>query len=144
MAIPNFMVVGAQKSGTTWLFECLDEHPRCSFPASRKCNFFDLPEQSRFSQLHRGLDWYLGLFPDDPDYLARGEVTPDYMFYPQVVDELFELNRRCGSSLFCAIRSSGPTRPIGCSAATTPVWPTSTSWSTHHRAISRAGSTIAR
>lgn len=92
MAIPNFMVVGAQKSGTTWLFECLDEHPEVFVPRVKEVHFFDLPEESRFSQRHRGIEWYLGLFPDDPVYKARGEVTPDYMFYPHVVDELLELN----------------------------------------------------
>lgn len=86
------MVVGAQKSGTTWLFECLDEHPEVFVPQIKEVHFFDLPEESRFSQRHKGLDWYLGLFPDDAAYKARGEATPDYMFYPHVVDELVELN----------------------------------------------------
>lgn len=86
------MVVGAQKAGTTWLFECLDEHPQVFVPRVKEVHFFDRPEDSRFSQRHRGLDWYFSQFPDEPAFKARGELTPDYMFYPHVVDELYELN----------------------------------------------------
>ena len=92
MAIPSFMVVGAQKAGTTWLFECLDEHPEVFVPRVKEVHFFDRPEDSRFSQRHRGLDWYLEQFSDDPAFRARGELTPDYMYYPHVAAELHALN----------------------------------------------------
>ncbi|MBM3561008.1 MAG: sulfotransferase domain-containing protein [Alphaproteobacteria bacterium] len=92
MALPTFMIVGAQKAGTTWAFECLNEHPQVCMPSFKEVHFFDRPEDSRFSRRDKGIDWYLSLFSDDAPCIARGEATPDYMFYPHVPAELHALN----------------------------------------------------
>jgi len=38
MTGPDFMVVGTQKAGTTWLFECLNEHPGVFVPELKACS----------------------------------------------------------------------------------------------------------
>lgn len=91
MGKPTFMVVGAQKAGTTWLFECLSEHPEIYVPDIKEVHFFSRPEDSRFSRQHKGLDWYLSLFPDR-GYKATGELTPDYMYYHHCAEALKAFN----------------------------------------------------
>jgi hypothetical protein len=40
---PNFLIIGAQKAGTTWLFQNLQSHPEIWLPAEKEIHFFDLP-----------------------------------------------------------------------------------------------------
>lgn len=54
---PAFILIGAQRCGTTSLFRALLAHPQVVRPAFHKgINFFDL-------NYHRGLTWYRGHFP---------------------------------------------------------------------------------
>lgn len=55
--LPTFLIVGAQRCGTTSLFKALMQHPRVRGPVLRKgVHYFDLAHA-------RGLDWYRGHFP---------------------------------------------------------------------------------
>lgn len=40
---PNFLVIGAQKSGTTWLYQNLRTHPEVWLPPEKEIHFFDFP-----------------------------------------------------------------------------------------------------
>jgi hypothetical protein len=54
---PAFIVIGAQRCGTTSLFRALSAHPQAAPPVFRKgINYFDL-------NYHRGPGWYRGHFP---------------------------------------------------------------------------------
>jgi hypothetical protein len=54
---PGFVLVGAQRCGTTSLFRALTAHPLVLPPVFHKgINYFDL-------NYHRGSDWYYGHFP---------------------------------------------------------------------------------
>ena len=54
--LPDFLIIGAPKCGTTSLYGYLAEHP-CVLPALRKeVRFFD-----QFG--HKSLNWYRGHFP---------------------------------------------------------------------------------
>ena len=54
---PGFIMIGAQRCGTTSLFRALMAHPQVVRPAFHKgINFFDL-------NYYRGLTWYRGHFP---------------------------------------------------------------------------------
>jgi hypothetical protein len=66
----QFLGIGAQKSGTTWLYENLAKHPQVYFPGGKEVHFFDM-------FFTRGLDWYLSQFPDNTDKI-NGEITPAY------------------------------------------------------------------
>ena len=50
-AEPDFMVIGAQKSGTSSLFSYLIQHPQILRPVFKEPYFFD-------RHYHRGLGWY--------------------------------------------------------------------------------------
>ncbi len=40
---PDFLVIGAQKSGTTWLYKNLETHPQLWLPPEKEIHFFDFP-----------------------------------------------------------------------------------------------------
>jgi len=91
----DFVVIGAQKSGTTWLFECLDEHPEIYVPAEKELHYFCHEDDCRFSTKHEGLGWYDARFKRSQPCKVSGELTTDYMYYKYVVDDLFQFNSEC-------------------------------------------------
>lgn len=71
----DFVGIGAQKAGTTWVFDVLREHPDAAGPrygaADRKeLNFFNL-------HYPKGHEWYHAQFPDTQ--ALAGEFSPLYM-----------------------------------------------------------------
>ena len=90
--LPNFIVAGAQKSGTTSLFAYLCEHPQVCPPMTKEIGFFD-------NQFQRGLRWYRSHFPLPCEYkpqadrsrpLATGESTAYYMLHPHAPRRIAE------------------------------------------------------
>jgi hypothetical protein len=70
--LPTFVIVGAQKSGTTSLLHYLGGHPEV-FTYPREAHFFD-------RHFERGVGWYRDLFADAGAAAALGESTPEYMY----------------------------------------------------------------
>lgn len=93
-ALPDFVIVGAQKAGTTSLYSYLLQHPQI-LPAERKeVHFVDL-------NWPRGERWYRSHFPTFRD-LARheggshgraltGEASPYYLYHPHTAQRLAEV-----------------------------------------------------
>lgn len=80
---PDFLIIGAQKAGTTSLYNCLKQHPDV-LPARKK-------EIHYFSQFYRkGLPWYLEHFPLRQDRQLSGEASPFYLFHPQSARRIAE------------------------------------------------------
>lgn len=48
---PQFLVIGAQKAGTTWLDRNLRTHPQIWLPPEKEIHFFDLPRPFPFASL---------------------------------------------------------------------------------------------
>jgi len=92
MPLPTFVVAGAQKSATTWLYECMNEHPQVAVPTIKELHFFCDPADCGKSRKDLGMDWYLSQFSDTSPYRASGEFSIDYMYYPQVAGELHAFN----------------------------------------------------
>src|SRR5690348_6480461 len=40
---PDFLCIGARKTGTTWLYKFLQAHPDCAMPGIKEINFFNSP-----------------------------------------------------------------------------------------------------
>ncbi len=82
-ALPDFVIVGAQKCGTGRLIELLAEHPNVEPGARKEAHYFDRPER-----YERGIRWYRGLFVKPESEGGRrtitGEKTPSYLFEPNV------------------------------------------------------------
>jgi hypothetical protein len=78
----TFLGIGAQKCGTTWLYELLALHPQVRFPAGKEVHFWNRPRE-------RGIDWYRVLFEGQPESFAVGEITPAYaVLAPPVIADL--------------------------------------------------------
>jgi sulfotransferase family protein len=92
--LPSVLIIGAQRAGTTSLFELLRDHPDFCAPRSaygsiqwpKELHFFD-------ENFDRGLDWYRAFFPLGSTRARRrargsdlvgGEATPTYLFHPAV------------------------------------------------------------
>jgi hypothetical protein len=79
---PGFLIVGAQRCGTTSLYKTLSQHPAV-LPAvlHKGVHYFD-------TEYGRGQAWYLGHFPtrrlSSPGSApaVTGESSPYYMFHP--------------------------------------------------------------
>ena len=72
---PTFLVIGAQKCGTTWLGKMLCQHPQVCGPAKKELHFFNKPENYQ-----KGLKWYIRQFSTVPCAKATGEFTPNYFW----------------------------------------------------------------
>ena len=82
--LPDFIIIGAMKCGTTSLYYDICEHP-CTLPAAYdEIGFFD-------SNFHLGLNWYRSMFPRKKQIenirkkegmAITGEDTPFYFWNP--------------------------------------------------------------
>jgi hypothetical protein len=68
----NFLGIGAQKAGTTWLFQMLKQHPEIGFPIQKEAHYWNrkYPDTP--------VEKYLANFQDPK--LIEGEITPAYAF----------------------------------------------------------------
>lgn len=72
---PDFLILGAQKAGTTSLAGWLSAHPRCWIAPEKEVHYFDLGYEN-------GDDWYRSRFQNAPSTSCAGEATPYYLFHP--------------------------------------------------------------
>jgi len=108
---PSFLIIGAQKAGTTALYYYLAEHPSIVPSRDKELGFFapelfaDWPEHPKFGVLRRvggtifddprsyrrAVAWYHAQFPW-PHELGRHrltfEATPEYLYYPDVAKRI--------------------------------------------------------
>jgi hypothetical protein len=98
-ALPDFLVIGVKRGGTTSVWNWLVRHPHIAplFPAAQQIkspHYFDI-------HFARGLDWYRSHFPTRAalarveQYAGRrpitGEASPYYLFHPQVAARVHEV-----------------------------------------------------
>jgi hypothetical protein len=86
--LPNLIVIGAQKCGTTSLHYYLSLHPEIAMSRTKELHFFS-------RRWRRGLRWYERQFRDPAP--IRGESSPSYAFYPvwrDVPERMAEVVRR--------------------------------------------------
>lgn len=75
----DFIIIGAQKAGTTTLFQLLNEHPQIFMPAAKELPFFTFDE--RYAQgLPAYMDEYFGKIPSS---CIAGKATPQYLSDPR-------------------------------------------------------------
>ena len=81
----DFIVIGAQKSGTTSLHRYLSMHPQIYMPSSKELDFF-----SNASKAGLGASGYLALFDREEleSAKAAGEASPQYMSNPDVPERI--------------------------------------------------------
>lgn len=100
--LPSFIVIGAQKCGTTSLHDYLAQHPDIAPSRVKEVQYFDVP--SRYAW---GSDWYRSQFPlprAGPPVLPF-ESTPNYLFHRDVPARMARLVP--GARLIALVRHPG-------------------------------------
>ena len=103
-ALPTFLIIGADKAGTTSLHHYLGAHPEVQVSHPKELHYFsgradpglfppafDIQDHWRATEggnSSRGIDWYRSHF--DARYAVRGESTPNYTapWYPGTADRI--------------------------------------------------------
>ena len=82
--LPDFVIIGAKKCGTTFLYNLLSEHPHIESAAQKELHYFD-----RF--FDQGIEWYRRCFPPpkwiDGRRAITGEATP-YLSKPSAAERM--------------------------------------------------------
>jgi hypothetical protein len=73
--LPNLIVIGAQKCGTTSLHYYLGLHPQVAMSGEKELDFFTLEHN-----WPKGIGWYRSQFTGPG--LVHGETSPRYTYYP--------------------------------------------------------------
>ena len=91
-SLPDFIIIGTARSGTTSLYYDICQHP-CVLPAAYdELGYFD-------SNFHLGLNWYRSLFPtlfskwlvkQKKQFAITGEDTPFYIWDPIVAKRILK------------------------------------------------------
>jgi hypothetical protein len=81
--LPNFLILGAQKAGTTALYAYLRWHPDITGPSFKEVSFFD-------RHYAKGERWYRAHMPLRRRALV-GEASPSYLFHPLAPQRVAEM-----------------------------------------------------
>ena len=79
--LPNFLYVGPDKAGSSWLHETLIRHPDVYLTPAKDLYFFD-------RYFDRGMDWYADQFRGARNESVVGEICQDYLFHPEAAERI--------------------------------------------------------
>ena len=92
--LPDFLIIGAARSGTTSLYEYLIQHPSVIPGIGKEVYYFD-------KEYAKGINWYRSFFPTKNKKLniekqlqtkcITGEATPRYLYHPHSPKRVFEI-----------------------------------------------------
>lgn len=80
--LPDYLIIGAQKGGTSSLQKYLVKHPKILSPSVKEVHYFD-------NNFDKGLRWYKSFFP----FIKKrgqifGEASPYYIYHPLVPERV--------------------------------------------------------
>ena len=86
MILPNFLIIGVQKAGTTSIYNYLQEHPQVFMSKVKETNFLEkdwenLPPEQQNKNGIVTVEKYAELFRDVKNEKAIGEASPNYLFH---------------------------------------------------------------
>ncbi|MEC4983318.1 MAG: sulfotransferase domain-containing protein [Oscillatoria sp. PMC 1068.18] len=85
--LPDFIIIGVAKGGTTSLFQYLATHPQIAFSTAKETDYF-------YKHFDKGLSWYKSYFPLQQwltnSHTLVGEATPDYFCRSRTVPKRIE------------------------------------------------------
>ncbi len=88
---PDFIIIGAQKCGTSGLFKMLEAHSHMAPSLVKEVHYFDNDQWYQKQNIHE----YHSFFPFPKD-ISKGskvfEATPLYIFHPEVASRLYNYN----------------------------------------------------
>jgi hypothetical protein len=93
-ALPDLIIIGAQKAGTSSLFFYLRQHPQLVPSWTKEVHFFDGGLSPRSDTFAKGEAWYRAHFPLRKELSAQQktfEASPIYIFNPLAPKRIFDL-----------------------------------------------------
>lgn len=89
-ALPDFVIIGAMRCGTSQFYSLLTRHPDIQRAAAKEVHYFDRPER-----FEKGVEWYRRCFPSprwtDGRRSITGEATPRYLADPLVPERMVQV-----------------------------------------------------
>lgn len=92
MSLPNFIIIGAQKSGTTWLHNRLSGHPEAFMTEQKELDHFKGNPAELTNE--GGLSDYMAHFDGSEGAKIRGESSPNYFWCAVIPNPNEQLARR--------------------------------------------------
>ena len=83
--LPNFIVIGPGRSGTTWMYQMLKQHPEVCVSSAKETLYFE-------EGYEKGLNWYGRFFRHCKGSNAIGEVSNTYFFSRLVAERIWNYN----------------------------------------------------
>jgi len=102
MTLPNFMIIGVAKAGTTSLFHYLDQHPQVYMCPEKGTNFFGYEDAHDWKWTDEGdppmlqnfpvrtFEAYEAMFAGASSEIAIGEASPQYFRCPTAARRIHE------------------------------------------------------
>jgi len=93
--LPDFIIIGTVRSGSTSLYYNICEHPSVLPASYDEIGYFD-------SNYHLGINWYRSMFPTskkmqdvrkETGFSITGEDTPFYFWKKEAAERIFEMNQ---------------------------------------------------
>ena len=99
MTLPNFLIIGAAKSGTSSLYMYLKQHPEVFMSQVKEPHFFSFDHESKITTgpgdpIHEAVtDFaeYEALFNDVTTEKAIGEASTSYLYRPEAPERIYAL-----------------------------------------------------
>lgn len=81
--LPDFLFIGPDKAGSSWMYEILQSHPQCFIPEAKDIYFFN-------RYYYFGIDWYRNFFSPAgaTPVKMKGELSHDYLFSELAADRI--------------------------------------------------------
>ena len=72
--MPNFLIAGPQRTGSTWLYHQLERHRQIALSQPKEIFYFDtLGNEKHPLHVSNGLGWYLKHFEQSKEQIAKRE-----------------------------------------------------------------------
>ena len=99
MTMPNFLIIGAAKAGTTSLYASLKQHPQIYMTTVKEPNFFALegekldfpsgvPREGYRANCKTSIESYCEQFQGVSNEIAIGEASPIYLYHPKAPERI--------------------------------------------------------
>lgn len=91
--LPTFLVIGAEKAGTTWIYNQLRRHPDVFMPSVKELHLFNRKGSNLETSAtleNKDLDWYEYHFRSAENESAVGEATPMYLCDPSAPTQIYQ------------------------------------------------------
>jgi len=88
--LANFLIIGAQKAGTTSLYEYLDQHPDIFMSKPKEPHFF--ADDNKYS---KGLEYYSKFFAECKEEIMIGDASTSYSTYlncKKIIQRIYKFN----------------------------------------------------